>query len=481
MKKILLVLLMLIVLLIAFLLVNTFRFQSKQLSNVSKFDMQVSDKVVQNLSKAIQIPTISYHDSSRMDTSVFKQFQSFLENTYPLTHQQLQKKVLANYTLLYQWKGANATKKPILMMAHQDVVAIEQIDEWKYPPFSGQIAEERIWGRGALDNKASLIGILESTEQLLKEGFQPKQDIYFAFSHDEEVNGSGAMAIVKYLKESGVQLDCVLDEGLLVAEGMMPGLEKPVALVGISEKGYVTIVLTARGDGGHSSMPGKKTAIGQLSKALVAMEENPLPQRYNGPIKSLFNYVGPEMPFFQKLAFANTWLLKPVLLRELAKVKTTNALSRTTTAPTILKAGVQENVLAKEAAATINFRIYPGETPATVLAHTKSVVQAFDVEAKIEGHTASPAPIADTATVAFRTIHRTIREVFPESVVAPSLVLATTDSRFYVEVADNVYRFFPLKLNSEEIGTVHSNNEHIRVDNLKECVRFYYRLMKNFN
>ncbi len=481
MKKILLGISLLLVLLVVVLAVNTLRFSSKQINAAPASLPAINEAVVQKLAESVRIQNISYDDTSTRDHAAFKKMDQFLIDHYPLCEANLQKETVGDYSLLYTWKGSNPKLKPALLMAHLDVVPFENEKNWEKPPFSGLVEDGMIWGRGTLDDKCSVLGILEAVELLLQEKFNPQRTTYLAFGYDEEVYGSGAAQIAALLKQRGIQLDFVLDEGLVITQGMMPGIDDPIALIGISEKGFANIELSVQSAGGHSSMPPKETAIGILSNAVAAVEANPMPQKIGGPVKMMFDYAGPEMGFPLKTVIANRWLFGSILKSQLANGASTNATTRTTTAPTMLQGSKKANVLPSEAKAVINFRILPGETTADVLAHVKNAVADKRVQVQAVGAPSEPAPIASIESEAYEAIATTIRQVFENVAVAPALTVATTDSRKYVAIADNVYRFLPVTLTSEDLSRIHGANERISVAAYKKVIQYYYQLIKNVN
>ena len=369
--------------------------------------------------------------------------------------------------------------KPALVMAHQDVVPVEPGTEklWKQPPFDGKVVDGRIYGRGTLDDKSSLTAILDAVELLAQEGYTPQRSLYFAFGHDEEVGGTGAIATASLLKSRGVELESVLDEGLAIMNAEIAGLLQPKALIGIAEKGYLTLEIKAKSEGGHSSMPPANTAVGILSEAIVKLEKNQMPARLEGPVVSMFDSFAPEMSFKYRLIFANLWMFKPVVLSTLQKDSKTNAFVRTTTAPTMLQASPKDNVLATEARATINFRILPGDSVASVVDHVRSVVN--DQRVQINTKTAlEPSPESDVTSNAYRTLLATIRGVFPQALAAPTLVLGATDARYFTGLSKNVYRFLPVQLNDEDVDTVHGTNEQIGIEAHAKAIQFYYAYLK---
>jgi carboxypeptidase PM20D1 len=315
---------------------------------------------------------------------------------------------------------------------------------------------------------------------MAKDGFRPKRTIYFAFGHDEDVSGMrGAKAIATLLASRGVRLDFVLDEGLLITDGIMKGLDKPAALIGVAEKGYATLVLTAHATPGHSSMPPRETAIGMMSAALARLEDHSLPARVRGTVAEMFDTLAPEMSGFNRVVLSNLWLFKPLLLREFDKGGATRAMVRTTTALTIFNAGDKDNVLPGNAEATVNFRLLPGDTQASITEHVRDTIKNDKISiAPFPGNT-DPPPVTGTASASYQALNRTIREIFPDVVVAPGLMVAATDSRHYAGLTDNIFRFSPVRATSDDLKRFHGTNERLSIKNYADMIRFYRRLMQN--
>ena len=441
------------------------------------------DALAQTLSRALAIKSISYNDPKRFDTEAFGRLHAHLEASFPHLFAVVKKERFLGLSLLLTWPGSDPKLKPALMMAHTDVVPVEKgtEKEWKQPPFSGAIADGHIWGRGALDVKGCLIALLAAADKLAADGFSPKRTLYFALGHDEEVNGSGNRAMAAALAQRKVELEFVLDEGLLVTDGVVPGLSKPAALVGISEKGFFTLTLTARGEGGHSSRPPKNTAVGILARAITRLEEHPMEARISRPTQLMFDHLGPEMDFGMKLVMTNLWLLSPVLIKVLSGKPSTNASVRTTTAATMLRGSPQDNVLPIEARAWVNFRILPGQTRKDVVAHANEVIDDSRVTvAPYAGAINSdPPPVSSIDSKGYKAIGRAIREIFPGAHVAPGLMIGTTDSKSYTPLTQNIYRFIPVKLDSEGIATIHATNERIGVDALLKAAKFYAQVIRH--
>jgi carboxypeptidase PM20D1 len=384
--------------------------------------------------------------------------------------------------LLYRWEGSDPAAKPIALLAHQDVVPIAPKTEadWQQPPFDGVVADGFVWGRGSWDDKGNLYAIMEAAEAMAKQGFRPKRTIYFAFGHDEEVSGlRGAKAIVELLASRGVKLEFVLDEGLLITEGIMPGLTKPAALIGIAEKGYATLVLTARATPGHSSMPPRETAIGMMSAALTRLEKDQLPLQLRGTVVEMFDTLAPEMSGANRVVLSNLWLFKPLLLSQMAKSAVTGANLHTTTALTIFNAGDKDNVLPGNAEASVNFRLLPGDTETSVIDHVRTTIRNSKIAITTSPGNFDPPPVSGTGGAAFQNLNRTIREVFPDVVVAPGLMVGATDSRYFSQVSDNVFRFSPVRANGEDLKRFHGTNERLSIKNYADMIRFYRRLIEN--
>ena len=472
-----------VVLLLGVILVRTMTFTSKQ----AQFEGKVASNLdvsaaADRLARVIQIKTISFEDPSQIDYNALLQFQDYLKKVFPLVHSKLERKVINKYALLYTWQGRDKNLSSILIYGHHDVVPAPDASgkEWKYPPFSGAIAEGYVWGRGTLDTKSSIMGALEAVEALLKEGFSPERTFHIAYGFDEEIGGNeGAKKIAEYLKSSGVILEYTLDEGLVITKGIVPSVQSPVALIGIAEKGYVTLELYVSGQAGHSSMPPGQTAIGVLSAAIEKLEANPPPAKISGPTGLFFDCVGREMSFVYRMLFANRWLFDPLLKKQLASSPATNAGIRTTAAVTMFNAGVKSNVLPSSATAEVNFRIIPGESVQSVFARVNKVINDPRVKVKVLGVASEHSPVADINSPSFKNVCKTIKQVFPDALVAPSLVVGTTDSKHFVGVAKNQFRFNTHRMGKEDLAMVHGVNERISVQNYEECIRFYIQLIRN--
>jgi carboxypeptidase PM20D1 len=461
---------------------RTLSFSSRQLDiqPVEKIRLD-RDALLQRLSEAIQHRTITNRaiDSGGLE---FQRFHDFLAKSFPRVHERLSKQTIGGHSLFYSWNGKDSGLKPILLMAHMDVVPVDPATEssWHHPPFSGRVADGYIWGRGTMDDKGSVMAIMEAAENLLASSFEPQRTIYLAFGHDEEIGGnSGAANIAATLRSRGVELEFVLDEGLNILNGIISGVSSPVALIGIAEKGYLTIRLTAEGAGGHSSIPPADTAIGVMSRGLNKLLGTPFPSQLNGATRQMFEFLGPEMAWTKRLALANLWLFDPLVRKQLASSPFTNATIRTTLAPTIINSGIQENVLPTKAAATINLRILPGETIAGTIEHVRKAIDDPKVQLTSLPVHMEPSSVSDIEAQSFKLLHRTIRQIAPETIVAPSLLVAATDSRHFAALTRNIYRFLPITLRPDDAKRYHGVDERISIEDYERCVRFYAQLIRN--
>ncbi|MBI9084874.1 MAG: M20 family peptidase [Desulfobacterales bacterium] len=472
------------VLLVMAMTLKTLRFKSRQEAVDPVTDFVVdADAVARRLSSAVQCKTIGHADPQRLDLESFAEFHRFVQKAFPNVHEALQCEPVNEFSRLYTWSGSDPTLAPVILMAHIDVVPIAEGTEadWTHPPFSGDIADGFIWGRGSLDDKGSLMGTLEAVEALLATGHRPRRTVYLAFGHDEETRGSfGAARIAEILKSRGVRAEFILDEAGAITTGMIPGITAPVAMIGIAEKGYLTLELEVSLAGGHAAMPPKQTAIGILAQALVTLEKKPFPARFEGATKKMFDTVGPEMPFGMRFLFANNWLLRPLIQKALEGGDATRASLRTTTAVTVFRGGKIENVLPDKARAMINFRLLPGDTSDSAVDRVRRTIDDPRVSVAIGGNMKSePSRVSDPDSPGYRAVERSVRQVFPDALVTPFLVQATTDTPHYSEISDTILRFFPARLAAADLPRIHGTDERIAVDNMVEVVRFYAQVIRN--
>ena len=482
-KRLLIGALALVALLAVVLVGNALRQGSRQLQVPPAPPLAVDKAgVTETMAAAVRAKTVSGLLDPAGVAAEFDALHALLQRRYPQVHATLRREVVGAHSLLFTWPGSDPSLKPVALMAHQDVVPIAPGTEalWKKPPFAGDVADGFVWGRGTLDDTSNLVTQLEALEGLVKAGVKPRRTVYFVFGHDEEVGGQrGVVQIVKLLEQRGVKLDWVLDEGLAVTHGVMPGVQQPVALIGLAEKGSVSLKLTATAPPGHSSMPPGpgQGAVGRLAAALARLDAQPLPGGIQGAAAEMFQAVAPELPFGQRVALSNLWLTRPLVERMLSKGAATNAMMRTTTAMTMLSAGVKENVLPGRAEAVVNFRILPGDTQESVLAAVKRIVADEAIVVTPLGTGFDPSRLSTSGSASFKLIERTVREVFPDAIVAPGLMLAASDARHFDGISDASYRFMPIRFDSADLQRPHGTDERIAVDQLVDMVRFYHRLL----
>jgi carboxypeptidase PM20D1 len=464
-----------------YVLMNLLALPSRE-ADVAPVETGHSPRIIaEHLAEAITFRTISGDDPASTESSEFIRLHAFLRQAYPRLHAALEREVVNGLSLLFTWEGQNRLLEPILLLAHQDVVPAEDAAAWKYPPFAGRIAEQAVWGRGAVDVKGALIAICEAVEGLVARGFRPRRTIHLAFGHDEEVGGlNGAAAIGDLLERRGTRPLFISDEGGAILHGVIPGVKKPVAAIGIGEKGYLTLELKVTMTGGHTSMPPAHTAIGILSDAIQRLESRPFPATLSTAARQMLRALAREMPWTARIAIAGLPLLAPIIKRRLEKTPSGAATLRTTTAVTMIESGIKDNVLPHEAVATLNCRVLPGEDSLSVIRRIRDVIDDPRVQISIAGRFHSePPPVARVDTPGYQLIKRTIAELAPDAVVAPCLVLGGTDSRHYTRLTPSVYRFGALRITAEDLASIHGKNEKISLDNCQLLVRFYTRLIQN--
>lgn len=445
-------------------------------------DVEISDadRAVERLSVAIQHPTVSPaepHD----DLTPFVELRGQLEKFYPAFHEAAERRIVGDATLHFTLSGEDPDAPHVVFLAHKDVVPVEPgtEDDWTHRPFSGAVADGFVWGRGTLDNKHNMMALLEAAEFLLERGESPKHTQHFVFGHDEEIGGlEGAKQVADQMADDGIEVAAVYDEGLVITDGIVPGIDGPVALVGISERGYLTVEIEATAEGGHASMPPDELAVARLAEAITSLRENPRPAKLDGPSRQLFEALAPEMGFGYRLLFRNLWLFEPLVVGQLTGAASTNASVRTTAAPTMLRSGERENVLPQKAVATVNFRIHPRDDIDTIMEYLDDVVGGEHVSVSAIGEMHSePSPVAATDTAGYRAIETAVGEVFGDIPVAPALVVALTDARHFTELTDDVYRFAPVVLTDDDLDRIHGTDERIGVEGYVDLIRYWQQVL----
>ncbi len=448
------------------------------------------EEVARHIGLAIQMKTINNVDPEKVDSIPFQGLHNLIAMLYPEVEEHLKREVIGSYSLLYTWEGSDPSLDPIALTAHMDVVpANEDPDSgWSYPPFSGTVADGYVWGRGAIDCKGVMIGILEAVNYLLKVGFAPKRTVYLAFGEDEEVSGArGAEKIAQTLKDRGVHLSFLLDEGGTIMENTVPGIEKPVGLIGVAEKGHLSLQLRSQTGPGHASAPGEITAIGALALAIATLENNPFPQDLE-MAEFMMSFLANELSFKERMVFANLWLFGPVVKKRFASFPSANAVTRTTVAPTIIHGGNTENVLPAVAEATLNIRPMPGETLLEVYKHLNELVADETVsllpahgEQLYGDHSWDPTQISDVDSLQFQILLNLIKATVPGSLAAPFLMTGATDARHYLPVCSRVFRFSPFVLTKSESETVHGVNERLSFENAARIVGFMIEVIQRLS
>lgn len=434
-------------------------------------------KAAAHLGEAVRFRTISHQNRADNDWAEWDKLHAWLEATYPAAHAAVSREVVAGHGLVYTWQGSDAALAPVVLMAHQDVVPVTAGTEaqWTHPPFDGVVADGSVWGRGSIDDKGSLVSIFEAAEGLATSGFKPRRTVIIVSGHDEEVGGTGAQAAAALIKSRGMIAEWALDEGLAVIANF-PMVGSPVALVGVGEKGYATLRVTAPALGGHSSAPPKETGVEVLAKAVLAITGKPWPMRFEGPGAQTVKAIAPHAGYLARMAAANEWLFAPLLVSQIGATPAGASTLHTTIAPTMLKGSPKENVLPQDATAWINYRIMPGQTRDDVMARARDATKGLDVELAWEGQANNPSPVSSTQSDGWKLI-AALASDDGRLPVAPGLVTAGTDSRYMVGAARDVYRFQPIVATIDDFAMIHGTDEHISIANIERMVVFYQRLI----
>jgi carboxypeptidase PM20D1 len=432
--------------------------------------------IANRLSRMIRCETVSYNDLDKIDYRRFDEFKALLEELYPELHKLCERSYHGDTGILYRWAG-KSNQDVTVLMSHYDVVPCNE-SLWTKPPFSGEIDGGYVWGRGTLDTKGTLCGILEASERLMRDGYTPENDVYFSFSGDEEISGPSAPAIVEYFKKGGINPALVLDEGGAIVENVFPGVSKPVAVIGTGEKGYLDLRLVMEGKGGHSSAPPAHSLVGSLAKAVVKLESKPFKAQLTAPVLEMFKTLGRHSTFIYRLIFANLWLFMPLLKILFTKQGgEMNALIRTTTAITKMEGSKAYNVLPPYAEIGVNLRLMPNDTVASAKKYVEDTIGNPSIRVEVvESREASP--LSPTGSKGWHQVKDAIHETWEGVLVSPYLMLAGSDSRHFCEISDHVLRFSAMPLSKEERGLIHGNDERILIENLVATVRFYENLIR---
>lgn len=482
MKKILMALGAVVLLSAGVIVFNSYTFFSDQQvvseDNISELNID-KERAINTFATSLSYPTISYDDTTKLDKATFLEFQEHLARSFPTVYKSAEITRFSELTLLYKFAGTNTELKPVLFMGHQDVVPVDEatLPNWVQPPFSGTITADEIWGRGALDDKISVLGLLEAMEAYLQSGKQLNRTIYFSFGHDEEIGGKdGAQKVAQYFRDNNVEFEFILDEGGVVTQDMMPGIKQELALIGIAEKGYLNLTLTVEAKGGHSSQPPNNSAVGILSQAIVKIEANqfkPSLSFLEKTVDKVGHYMTPDM----KIPFANLWLFRGIVEDTLLGAPSTAASIRTTIAATMIKGSSKSNILPTQASAVVNFRLFPGHLSTTVQEEIEAVIDDPRVKVEItqsnEGST-----VSKTDSFGFKAIESSIRAISPDTLVAPYLVTGGTDAKHFDGLSPNIYRFMMIRLNPETMSRFHGLNERITIEDYINAIGFYHAMIE---
>ena len=474
-------------------------FSSMQMQGVEQIAVDVDlDAAVERLSKAVTFKTISNQDRDDFDTAAFEAYHEFLRDSYPNVHKTLKREVLGSprpYSLLYTWEGKNPELQPALFYAHMDVVPVpeESRDQWDQEPFAGTVADGYIWGRGVLDDKNQIHGILEAAEMRIKEGWQPSRTYYFVFGQDEEVGGpEGARHVADVLEERGIEkFAFVMDESAPLIPGAFPGIPDNTALIGIAQKGYLSLELAINGIGGHSSQPPEESNIGILAKAITKLEAAQFPYRIHPAVRYQYRYMGPELaadkqPMYAAVAFGKDGEMTDLereFIEEMATNQVTRAMLHTTIAVTMIDAGIKDNVLPPSAKAVVNFRPMPGDTPEVIMEHVRNAIDDDRITLTDVSASTPATAVANPESNGYKQLEKAIRQIWGNDlIVAPFFVIGGSDAKHFQArpFAPDVFTITGLQLESmKEFEGFHGVNERIRVDEYGKTIGFFYTLMEN--
>jgi carboxypeptidase PM20D1 len=436
---------------------------------------------VERFRALLRIPTISRLDTEKVDWQQFDRFVTLLPELYPGVHRTLTREVVAEHSLLYRWKGVSADA-PTVLLAHYDVVAASD-ERWDHPPFGAELTGEGdatlLWARGSLDDKGALVSILEAVEQCVAERFVPANDIYLSFGHDEETLGTGSQAIVALLESRDIRPTLLVDEGGAVVEGIFPGVDGPIAVVGVSEKGITSVDLTVVQDGGHASTPPRLSATARLARAIVRLNAAPFRARFSATNLEMIRTVGAHARAPYRWLFTQQWLTRGILLALFSRLgDETRAMVRTTAVVTRLSGSDAENAMAEKASATVNMRVAVGSTVADSVEHIRRAIRDDRVEVTAL-NPSEPSPISPTTGQQWNAVRSAILTVYPDVIVTPYIQLGASDSRHFARICDAVYRFTPFEMSLAERGTLHAVNERIHVATWLRGIEFYAALIRS--
>lgn len=478
MRKIILVISVTVLIsILGVLLFNTWQISKPIPVKQSEEMPALPDSAIAHMQQAIRFQTVESENDKPDDSSAFHQFWLFVEKAYPLLNRLLTHQDFNRYGRLYKWKGLDNNRKPYVFMAHIDVVPVEKATEqqWTVPPYGGILKNGMIYGRGVADDKSSVIALLETVEKLLSANFKPACTVYLSFGNDEETNGRAAEKIADWFSNNRIHPEVVIDEGGEITNESFPSLGRPVAMISVAEKGFMSFELSVTLEGGHSSTPVAETAIDVLTKGLYQLRRTAMPVVFSPVVKTMLERIAPGLPFFQRMAVANTWLLQKFLISEMEKDKNSNALIRTTMVPTILQAGIKDNVIPGQAKAIVNTRIMPGQSTDEVEAFITKQLNDKRIILKRLNDPIRNGPAASYESVAYQKVEAATYRVMKEVIPVPFLSVGATDSKSFQGIAHGVIKFLP----SIDLKGYHGIDERITVEDLKRLSFFYTLLLKD--
>lgn len=472
------IILALIAVLIAVILIRTAMFKPKPQEKIKSHEIALdNDKIIEDLRSLVRCKTVSYKDKSLENDAEFRKLLDLLPTLYPNVFKVCEYTELEDRAILFKWSGKEHTE-PTVLMAHYDVVPVNE-ELWDKDPFSAELCDGVIWGRGTLDTKVTFNAVLNAAEHMIKNGFTPKKDMYFAFSGGEEIFGDGAVHIVDYFERNGIVPGLVSDEGGAVVENVFPGVKQSCGLIGIAEKGLMDVEYTAESNGGHASAPKPHTPVGVLSAACCKIESRPFKSHITKPVKEMFDTLGRHSTFLYRMIFSNLWLFSPVL--DMLCKKTggeLNAIMRTTVAFTQMSGSSASNVIPPRATMVSNMRLNPEDTVESAIEYLKKTINDENISLKVQPGAMNPSRISQTDCEAYNKVAQAVACTWKGCIVSPYLMVQCSDSRHYGRISDKVYRFSAMDLTAEERATIHGNNERIRVETAVKAAEFYVRLME---
>ncbi len=485
MKKLFVFLFSIVIILVAIVLFNTYNQPDLQPEISSDPAIaEVGEDAVKHLQESLRFKTISHHPAM-LDSFAFDHFGTWMRSAYPVLFDHFEVDTVGTHTYIFKWSSAiNTDVLPVCLMGHQDVVPADAstLHKWHHPPFEGVIDSGYVYGRGTLDDKGAIVGILEAADALAQVGFEPERDIYFVFGQDEELGGhNGAALAAKHFESLGIRFDWVMDEGGIIADGLVPGIDRQVALIGVAEKGDISVDITAEFIGGHSSMPGDTSVVTLLAEVVNRLKANEFEPTLEGPMSGFLAYLGPHSDFLTHMASANLWAFEDVVMNKYQKTASGSALVRTTVAPTVIRAGIKDNVIPGRGLITCNSRIMPGSTAEDILQHYKDVLEGLPVTVSLHGENSEdPSEISDFMGDAFQYLGTAARTAYADDnmLVAPYLMVGQTDGRHMKLVCDRIYRITPFRYEQEDLSRLHGINERIRIEDYEDAIRFYIRVLQ---